>query len=90
MWLSPEFQPRLRKANLKPMSAEVQKILDIEDNIPPTYEELETIFKQEWSKLKRESGRTRVRPFLLRKSTMMVESESNSSIQMKCKPGKSC
>ena len=43
MWSSPKFQAKLRKANVEPLSIEVQEILDKEDDIPPTYDELETI-----------------------------------------------
>lgn len=63
--------------------------MNTEDNIPPTYEELETISKQEWSKLKREVEQTEIRLLLLREDTMIVESESISSVQAKCKPRKS-
>lgn len=88
MWLSPEFQAKLRKANVKPASAEVQEILDKEDDIPPTYDELETISKREWSRLEREAGRIGVRPPLLEEGTETMESESTSSVQPKRKPGR--
>lgn len=37
---------------MKLISVEIQKILDLKDNISLTYKKLEIIFKQEWSKLK--------------------------------------
>ena len=45
MWLSLKFQARHCKAYMKTMSVEIQKIIHMKDNIPPIYDELETIFK---------------------------------------------
>lgn len=50
------------------------------------YEILEIIFKHEWSNLKREIRQTGVHPLLSNEITMMVESESTSSVQLKRKP----
>lgn len=73
---------------MKPASAKVQKILDMENDIPPTYEELEIISKREWSKLKREARQTGVCSLLSGKTIIIVESESTSSVQSKRKPRK--
>ena len=56
MWSSPKFQASLQKANVKPALAKIQEILNKEDDIPPTYNELETISRREWSRLEREAG----------------------------------
>lgn len=58
----------------------------MEDDISLIYEELETISKQEWSKLEKEAGWTKIRLFLLAEATMIVKFESTSSIQSKRKP----
>lgn len=60
-------------------------MLDIEDNISLTYEELETVSKQEWNKLEREARQQKVRLSLLRENIIMLESESTSSVQSKYK-----
>lgn len=60
--------------------------MDIEDNIPPLYKELEIISKQKWSKQKKEAKRTRVRLLLLKKGIIMIESKSTSGVQSKRKP----
>lgn len=73
---------------MKLASAEVSELLDKEDNIPPTCDELETISKREQSRLEREAGRTEVRPSLLGEDTEIMESKSISSIQPKHKPGR--
>lgn len=85
MWLSREFYIRLCKANVKPMSEEVKKILNIGDNISLIYEELETIFKWEQSTHEREIVWMRIYSFLLEEDTIIVDYESISNVQSKRK-----
>lgn len=58
----------------------------MKDSILPTYEELKTIFKQEWSKLEEEEKQTELYFLMLGEITMMMEFKSTSSILSKCKP----
>lgn len=64
MWSSPKCQARLHKANIKLVSTKVLKILDMKDNIPPIYAELETISNQEWNKQERKNKQIGVRQSL--------------------------
>lgn len=45
IWLFTKFISRVYKTNVKLILVKVQKILDIEDNISLTYDELEIISK---------------------------------------------
>lgn len=71
---------------MKSASTEGQKILDINDDITPMYEELKIIFQQKQNKLKREVRQITVRPPLLEEGTMIIESKSINNVQMKHKP----
>lgn len=62
--------------------------MDIKDNIPLTYKELGTIFKQEWSRFKQKERKTEIRPFLLREDAATMKPISTSSVQPKRKPGR--
>lgn len=68
------------KTNIKPASAKLQMILNIKNNIPPIYDELEIISKQDLNKLKKKTEEIGICLFFLDKDTIIVESKLINSI----------
>lgn len=62
----------------------------MEDDIPPIYNKIKTIFKQKCNKLEKKVEQKKIPLLLLKEDTMIVEFEVTSSIYLKYKSGKLC